>query len=119
MAKHPVNLLARFLLELLALAALGYWGYAAHDGAWRWLLMVAAPVIAAAAWGIFRVPDDPGPAPVRLSGIGRLLLEAIFFGAAISALFAAGQPTFGTWFAAAVLVHYALSWDRIAWLIRQ
>lgn len=119
MAKNPVNLLARFILELTALVALGIWGWTQHEGALRWVAAIGAPLLAATAWGVFRVPDDPGPAPVRLSGVGRLLLEAIFFGTAVAALLAAGRPTFAAIFGAAIVIHYGLSWDRLTWLVRQ
>ena len=119
MSKNPVNLLVRFILELTALAALAIWGWTQHEGALRWVLAVGAPLLAAAAWGVFRVPNDPGPAPVRLSGIGRLLLEAIFFGTAVAALFAADRPAFAMILGAAIVIHYSLSWDRLAWLVRQ
>ena len=35
MASHPLNLAVRFLLEIAALVAIGYWGFSQHSGIWR------------------------------------------------------------------------------------
>ena len=57
-----LNLVLRFLLELAALVAAGYWGFGAFDG-WplRVLAGIGVPFVLAAAWGVFRVPGDGGP----------------------------------------------------------
>lgn len=78
MANNPVNLALRFVLEMAALAALGYWGWTQHSGIARWAWTLGLVIGAAALWGTFRVPDDPGSAPVAVPGIVRLLLEAAF-----------------------------------------
>ena len=36
MSAHPINLALRFILELAALYALGYWGWTQHDGLVDW-----------------------------------------------------------------------------------
>ena len=85
------NDLLRFLLELCAVAAAGYWGFAIADGALAWLLGIAAPVLIIMLWGAFvapraerRQPDPP-----------RLVLELWIFAAASIGLAAAGQPVLG------------------------
>ena len=117
MSSHPLNLALRFLLELAALAAYACWGWAAHEGAWRYLLGIGLPLLAAVLWGTFRVPNDPGKAPVPIPGPAWLLLEAIFFAAAVGLLAAVS-----TWpaivFGVLVALHYAASYDRVAWLLR-
>jgi hypothetical protein len=50
---------------------------------------------------------------VAVSGRVRLAIEAAYFGLAILGLFQAGAPLASLVFAAAVLVHYALSYDRV------
>ena len=56
-AARALNLALRFLLELAALASLGYWGGTAPAGAAaRAALAVALPVAAAAFWGMFVAP---------------------------------------------------------------
>lgn len=118
MANNPLNLGLRFLLELAALFSLGYWGWTQHSGLARLLWTLLAPLAAAALWGIFRVPGDPGKAPVAVPGFLRLLLEVAFFGVAVMALAAAGRSAWALGFSLIVLVHYLLSYDRILWLLK-
>ena len=122
LSQNPANLAFRFLLEIGALVALGYWGWTLVDGPVRYLLAAAAPLLMAVLWGTFRVPGDAshsGKAPVAVPGWLRLLLELALFGGAAWALVAAGQPLLGLVFGALVLLHYLLSWGRIRWLLRQ
>ena len=119
MASHPVNLALRFLLELAALFALGFWGWTEYSGARRIILAIALPLVAAILWGTFRVPGDPKEAPVAVPGIVRLAYEFVFFGAATWALYAAGRPKWGLILGVIVVVHYLTSYDRISWLLKQ
>ncbi len=54
-----------------------------------------------------------------MPGIVRLLLELAFFAAATGSLFAVEAITLGWIYGIAVLIHYAISYNRIAWLFRQ
>ena len=56
MGSQPINLALRFLLELAALGAVAYWGWAQHDGLESWLWASGLPLIAAVLWGTFAVP---------------------------------------------------------------
>jgi hypothetical protein len=47
----------------------------------------------------------------------RLALELAFFGLAAGALAASGHADLGIALAVAVAIHYAMSYDRIAWLV--
>ena len=99
-----VSLTVQFLLELAALAALGYWGYSAVDGTLvRIAVAIAAPVAAATVWAVFGSPR----APHHLSGPRRLLLEAVFFGAGAAAVAAAGHATAAAVFAGVVVANIA------------
>ena len=51
----------RFVLELAALTALGYWGFAEHEGVLQWLLGLGAPLLAAVVWGAFVAPKASRP----------------------------------------------------------
>ena len=122
MGSHPVNLAVRFILEIVALVAIGYWGWTQHDGFVRYLLAIGGPILAAVLWATFAVPDDPsrsGKAPVPVPGILRLALELAIFAFAAWALYDAGNSLLALILAAVVVVHYALSYDRIAWLLKQ
>ncbi len=122
MGSNPLNLALRLLLEIVAFVAMAYWGWTQHAGIWRIVFAVGAPLLAAVLWGTFAVPDDPsrsGKAPMPVPGIVRLLLELIIFGFATWCLYDAGQTTIALIFASVVLIHYLISYDRIAWLVRQ
>jgi hypothetical protein len=121
MGSHPLNLALRFLLEVAALVAIGYWGFDQYDGIWRFVVGIGGPVIAALIWGTFAVPEDPsrsGRAPVPIPGVLRLVLELSLFGFAVWALNDAGSPILALILASITIVHYALSYDRVAWLVR-
>ncbi len=114
-----INLAVHFLLELCGLAALIYWGFQTGDGLMKIVLGVLLPLLAAVAWGTFRVPNDPGKAPVAVRGPVRLFLEAAFFGLAVAALSSAGQPTLAVLLGIAVILDYAIMYERVIWLLRQ
>jgi hypothetical protein len=122
LGSHPANLALRFFLELGALVAMGVWAWNRASGSWRYLFVFAVPVVAMTLWGVFAVPQDPsrsGSAPVPVPGIARIVLEAAFFGFATWALFSSAHRVPALILGALVLVHYALSFDRLAWLLRQ
>lgn len=121
-AIQSLNLILRFLVELAALAAMGMWGWSLRGDGLRWLLALGIPVVAMALWVTFAVPDDPsrsGHAPVPTPGALRLLYEAIFFGLAAWSLYRVQGPSWGWTFGAIVVIHYAVAYERIIWLLKQ
>lgn len=99
------NLGLRFMLELCALAGLGYWGATSGRGPLtKTLLGIGAPLAAAVIWGAFVAPK----ASVPVSEPIRLLLEVLVFGSAVVALYRAGRPTLALVFAAAVVINRVL-----------
>jgi hypothetical protein len=122
MGSNPINLAVRFLLELCALAAMAYWGWTQHSGWLRFVLAIGLPVLAGGLWGAFAVPNDPsrsGNTPVPVPGWVRLLLELAIFGFGVGALYDASLTLLSLVMGIVVVVHYLLSYDRIAWLIKQ
>jgi hypothetical protein len=122
MGAHPINLAVRFLLELSAYVTLGLWGWHRRDDGFRILIALAIPLFAAVLWGTFAVPNDPsrsGSAPLPVPGILRLALECGFFGFATWALWDLKFARLAVMFGAAVAVHYAISYDRLRWLLEQ
>lgn len=120
MGAHPANLVIRFLLEMAALFIMGLWGWHRRDDGFRILVALAIPLLAAVLWGTFAVPNDParsGSAPIPVPGILRLALECGFFAFAAWALFDLRFARLAAIFGAAVTAHYALSYDRIRWMI--
>lgn len=98
---------------------MGYWGWTQGNGVLRPLLAILIPLLAAAIWGIFRVPDDPGRAPVPVPGVVRLAIELAFFGLAVWMQVTSLSPQGGSIFAIIVLLHYTISYDRVLWLLKQ
>ncbi|MFD6887193.1 YrdB family protein [Streptomyces sp. NPDC059957] len=95
-----------FLLELLILVVLAWWGFS-RDIGWAGSLglAVAAPAAAAVLWGMFAAPKARFTVPLA----AQLGVKAVVFGAAALALLALGQRQPALWFAVAVVVNTALS----------
>lgn len=107
------NLALRFLLELAALGAVGYWGFSAFES-WPMKLLagLGLPLVMAAAWGIFRVPGDGGDPIVAVPAQLRLALEFVFFAVAITLLHRSGQQMLAYVFLALVVLNYSIDHDR-------
>jgi hypothetical protein len=91
----------RFLMELCALGALGWWG--ARTGGTvpaRAALAIGAPLTAAVVWALFCAPK----ATFALPKAPTLLLQALVFGSAAVALLALGRFTLAGVFVALVVV---------------
>ena len=115
-----MNLAVRFLLEVSALLAMGVLGWRAGEGWLGLALAVMIPVTAGVLWGTFAVPDDPsrsGSAPVPIPGTLRLLLEAAVFVFAVWAINDLGFAKSSWALGIAVASHYAISYDRVHWLL--
>lgn len=112
----------RFLIEVVALICWGLVGWQVTDGTARWLLVIALPLAAAITWGTFRAPDDHsanGESPVPVNGIVRLFIELdILLGAAVLVT-VVWRPFVGAALGVAVLIHYAMTIDRVRWLLAQ
>jgi len=114
------NDILRFLLELWALVAYGYWGLNQNFGRFNYVLMILLPIIGAVLWGTFAVPNDPsrsGGAPVPVPGSIRLLLEFLILGAAFWAMYSEGLFYISLVFISLVIIHYILAHKRIRWLL--
>ena len=99
------NLAARFLLELCALAALGYWGFQARQSPIAKIgLAVGAPLLAAVVWGMFIAPRATVMVPTWVW----LALQVVVFGCATAGLVAAGQRTPAAIFVLAVGINSVL-----------
>jgi hypothetical protein len=100
------NLVLRFLLELSALTATAYWGFATASGATQWVLGLGAPLAVAVVWGLFVSPR----ARIELARPARFAIELLVWAAAALALVAADQVMLGIVFAAVALVSGTLNY---------
>ncbi|MFD5191453.1 YrdB family protein [Streptomyces sp. NPDC058357] len=100
------NELLAFVVELAALGALGWWGFAAGDGVvFRLLLAVGAPVAAAVVWGLFAAPRARFRPPLA----GVLLVKAVVLGSGVYAVHAVGHPGAAVLFGVVVVVNTGLA----------
>jgi hypothetical protein len=119
MSVHPLNLALRFLLEIAARFSPGYWGWSQHQGILRIGLAVFLPLVAAAIWGTFSTSGDRSRSSkpvVAVPGLVRLILELALVSGAVWPFFAASRLIVAVIFAAVVVLHYGISYDRIVWL---
>ena len=122
MGSNPINLALRFLLEIAALLSMGIWGWRQGENWVSYVLAFGMPLMAAVIWGVFAVPDDPsrsGSAPIAVPGILRLVIELCVFAFAVWALNDLGYIMICWIMGGVVIIHYAISYDRILWLIKQ
>ncbi|MEU6284252.1 YrdB family protein [Streptomyces sp. NPDC047028] len=103
---YGVNELLAFLLELAALACLGWWGFTAGDGVGRHLLLgVGTPLVAVVAWGLFAAPR----ARLRPPLPGVLAVKAVVLGGGAAALYGVGHAVAAVAVAAVVVVNTAVA----------
>lgn len=105
-ALHVVNEGLAFLLELLMLAGLAWWGAQAVSAlVGRIVLAIATPALAAVLWGLLAAPR----ARIRLPLAGVLAVKVVLFGGAAVAVYSLGQPGLAIAFAAVALVNTAIA----------
>ena len=120
MEMNSINLVVRFLLEVVALISMGMWSYKQSDGWLAIAIAIVVPLMAAAVWGTFNVLDDPsrsGAAPIEVVGLMRLLIELSFFCLAAAAIYYIGYTKISLIFTAVVIAHYVVSYERVLWLL--
>lgn len=105
-ALHVVNEGLAFLLELLMLAGLAWWGAQAVSAlVGRIVLAIATPALAAVLWGLLAAAR----ARIRLPLAGVLAVKVVLFGGAAVAVYSLGQPGLAIAFAAVALVNTAIA----------
>ncbi len=111
-ALHAVNEGSAFLLELVMLAILGWWG--ARTGTSMpaaVLLAVGAPLAAVVVWGLFCAPKTR----IRLPMAGVIAIKVLVFASASAALWAVGRPRLAIAFGAIALANAVIAaFDRDA-----
>ena len=101
------NMGLAFLLELGVLASLCYFGFVISK---NWFAKIGLgpglPVLAILVWGSFGSPQ----ATWRLGGLWSLLLQIIFFGSAVVALYAVSKRRLGITFALVFVLNTVLTY---------
>jgi Protein of unknown function (DUF2568) len=95
----------RFVVEIAALIAVGYWGFHEHSS-WlaKLVLGLGAPVLIAVVWGLWMAPQSS-----RRAGEGtRVVLEVLIFGSATASLAASTGAILAITFAAVAAVNAVL-----------
>lgn len=100
-----INTGLSFLLELLALAIFGYFGYQLNLPGWgRVIAAVIIPLVVAILWGIFAAPNSS----TRLKGLRLLVFKTVVFGAAVLVLYYVDYPSLAIIMFVIVVVNLAL-----------
>lgn len=100
------NELLAFLVELVALACLFWWGYSLADNlAVQLLLGCAVLVVAVVLWALFAAPSTRFCPPLA----GVLAVKALVLGGGALALYWVGHPTAAAVMAVVVVVNTALA----------
>jgi Protein of unknown function (DUF2568) len=102
---QSANVALRFVLELCALAAFGYWGFhAPASRGVRIALAIAAPLLAALVWILLGAPG----AEFELRDPLHFVLEVLFFGGAAVALAAASRRNYALALGGLAVINRAL-----------
>jgi hypothetical protein len=99
------NAVLAFVLELVVYAAACYWGFANHHS-WpaRLGFGIGAPLLLIVVWALFGAPT----ASYAVHGLGRALLEVVWFGAGAAAIGASLGKRAAVVFVAVYLVSTAI-----------
>ena len=121
MGLHPVNLAFRFLLEIMAISSMIFWGVKQDAGVIRYFYIIGIPISMMLIWSFLAVPGDmsrSGKAPIPVSGPLRLFIEVSIFTIAVLMLSAISQPKVWLGYLILLVLHYILSYDRVLWLLK-
>ena len=87
----------RFLVEIAALLAVGYWAFHNHSSwAAKLILGIGGPLLIAAAWAIWMAPRSPRRAAEGMCAV----IEVVIFGLSTAALAASTGAALAVVFAA-------------------
>lgn len=106
------NQLLAFLLELVMLAAFGYWAFVTAPAGWpAWAAAIAIVAVAIVLWAIWAAPTSS----TRLPTIPLVVFKLVLFGAASAGLVAAGRPLLGVTLAVVLVFNLGLAaiWQQL------
>ena len=104
-AIKSLNLGLRFILEMGALGAVGFWGFQLDRGAAvRWIVGIGTPLVVVVVWSVFIAPGSDN----ALSQTTRMWVGTFVLAACAAALAAARQPVLAGIFAAGIVANALL-----------
>lgn len=111
----------RTIVDLSLFASVGYAVQTWLGGnVLAWIVAIGVVLLIAATWIGLRVPGDVGlpvPVTISISGRTRLLLELTITAIAAYGLWTTVSRAAGETLLTLVGVHYAVTWDRVRWLL--
>jgi len=100
------NEVLAFVLELVAIGCLAWWGFTAVDGAaLSSVLGLGVPATAVVLWGAFAAPR----ARIRLPLAGVLAVKAVVLGGSAAAVYGVGHPVTAAALAVVLMVNTGLA----------
>lgn len=100
-----LNLALAFLLELVMLYAIGYWGFKLkQDTAIRWAAGIGLPLLTAVLWGVLLAPKSVVASPFAVKMTGKFILLLIASGL----LYNAGKQQMAIAFIIVVIINFIL-----------
>ncbi|MFF5025148.1 YrdB family protein [Streptomyces collinus] len=103
---YVANELLAFLIEIVALGLLCWWGFASGGGVGVSVLLgLGTPAVAAALWGLFAAPRAPFRPPLP----GVLLVKGLVLGGGALALYGVGHPVGAVAVAVVTLVNVTVA----------
>lgn len=89
-----INVMLRFLLEVILVISLMYYGLKNPTRGFVKLgLGIIFPVLVVIFWSIYIAPKSPN----TLVGVKRLLVEVIIIASTITAIYYTGEKSYATW----------------------
>lgn len=100
------NLLVSFLLEMVLLVMLGYWGFQQSESILvKIILAIAMPGVTAVLWGIFAAPKSAN----RLKNPLRTIFKLSLFATGVIIYFTSGYILIGVVFGSIVFLNVVLA----------
>jgi hypothetical protein len=118
MNNHPLNLIVRFLLEIVLIFIFANWGWKNFEGVNKYLMSIGLPLLISLVWAVFKVEGDPGKAVLPIQGWLRLTYELFVFVVAAFLLYRFDNK-WAFIFIILSIAHYLASYDRIVLLMKK
>lgn len=104
-AIKSANLGLRFMLEMAALGAVGFWGFRLDRATMvRWVVGIGVPLAVVVVWSLYLAPGSDGPLPAAT----KMWVGSLVLGACAATLAAANRPALAGLFGVAIVVNTVL-----------